>query len=58
MALRDIYRNGPQFVRSASGARELLNILIEHGWVKRHEGKVTTADGKTSKENYAVVPDV
>lgn len=58
IALRDIYRNGPKFVRTASGARELLNILIEHGWVKRHEGRITTADGKASNENYAVVTDV
>jgi ribosomal protein S19E (S16A) len=58
MALREIYRNGPKFVRSASVARELLNILIEHGWVKYHEGRVTTADGKVSKENYAIVTDV
>jgi hypothetical protein len=58
MALREIYRNGPKFVRSASVARELLDILIEHGWVKYHEGRVTTADGKVSKENYAVVTDV
>jgi hypothetical protein len=58
MALREIYRNGPKFVRSAAGARELLNLLIEHGWVKCHEDRVTTADGKVSKENYAVVTDV
>ena len=58
IALRDIYRTGPKFVRSAGQARELLDILIEHGWVTRFEGKITAANGKVSKENYAVVADV
>lgn len=58
IALRDVYRTGPKFVRSAAQARELLEILISHGWVKRHDGKITAANGKVSCENYAVVADV
>lgn len=58
MALRDVYRTGPKFVRSAAQARELLGILMEHGWVRQHEGRLTSSDGKVSRENYAVVTDV
>lgn len=58
IALRDIYRNGPRFVRNAKQAREYLDILIEHGWAQSVDGYMTAADGKVSRENYTVCRDV
>ena len=54
VALRDIYRLGPMFARTASRARKAVATLVEHGWVIAHEGTVTTQDSKLSRENFKV----
>jgi hypothetical protein len=58
IALRDVYRNGPRFVRSAKEARKLIDELREHHWVTGVEEDVLSSDGKLSRENYEVCPDV
>jgi hypothetical protein len=58
IALRDIYRNGPKFVRSADEARRLIEILMSHGWVGPFDGDVIAQDGKLSRENYSVLAHV
>lgn len=54
IALREIYRFGPQFVRSAASARTYLEILESHRWISRCNTPIRTRDGKLSKENFVV----
>ena len=32
--MADIYRKGPSAIRSASAARKVLQVLVQHGWVE------------------------
>lgn len=52
ITLRDIYRLGPKFVRSAAKARELMQVLEEHFWVTRVQEEVRSQDGKLCKDAY------
>lgn len=52
IALRDIYRLGPKFVRSAAKARSLMQVLEEHFWVTRLQEEIRSQDGKLCKEAY------
>ena len=33
ISLTEIYRNGPAAIRSANAARQVMRVLMEHGWV-------------------------
>ncbi len=33
ISLAEVYRNGPSPLRSASAARQVMRVLMEHGWV-------------------------
>ncbi len=50
----DIYRNGPTRIRDAQTARELVKILVDHGWlVALKEG--ATIKGKKRREAWQIV---
>lgn len=55
-ALRDVYRLGPKFVRSASKARDLLQTLEQHFWVIKSDEEIMSLDGKACKESYLLRP--
>lgn len=55
-ALRDVYRLGPKFVRSASTARALLQTLEQHFWIIKSDEEIVSLDGKTCKESYLLRP--
>lgn len=46
--LAEIYRKGPSAIRSASAARKVLQVLVQHGWV-------TPAEHPTAKEAFKLV---
>jgi hypothetical protein len=53
IAITEIYQWGPNSVRSAKTARDLMHILEEHGWVLPIE-KGTVIDGKFHREVWRV----
>ena len=55
-ALRDVYRLGPKFVRSASKARDLLQTLEQHFWVIKSDEEIMSLDAKACKESYLLRP--
>ncbi len=46
--MAEIYRKGPSAIRSASAARKVLQVLVQHGWV-------TPAEHPTAKEAFQLV---
>jgi hypothetical protein len=48
ITLTDIYRNGPAAIRSASVARAVVRILMDHGWL-------IVAEHPKSKEAFELV---
>ncbi|MGD9757219.1 hypothetical protein [Comamonas thiooxydans] len=55
-ALRDVYRLGPKFVRSAFKARALLQTLEQHFGVIKSDEEIMSLDGKACKESYLLRP--
>ncbi len=54
ISLSDIYQRGPNSIRDVKGARALVSILEEHGWLRRlPEG--TKVKGKQRKEAWEVI---
>ena len=49
-AMRDVYRLGPKFVRSASKARELLQTLEQHFGIMKSDKEIMTLDGKRARK--------
>lgn len=46
--MADIYRKGPSAIRSASAARKVLQVLVQHGWVE-------AAPHPTAREAFQLV---
>ena len=44
VSLPEIYQLGPASIRDAASARSLVNILEEHGWLRKIEGGAVIRD--------------
>ena len=53
--LANIYQLGPVELRGGKQAREVVKVLIEHGWVERLEPG-TEIDGKPRRDVFRLVP--
>lgn len=53
--LAAIYQMGPGALRDADGARRVVNILEEHGWVRRLP-LGTVVDGSPRRDAWVLVP--
>lgn len=51
VSLPDIYMLGPNAIRSRDKAKQVADILVEHGWLEPIEGG-TTVNGKFRREVY------
>lgn len=52
--LATIYQNGPTDVRTAKGAKDAVQVLVDHGWVERLDSGIEV-DGKPRRDVFRLI---